>query len=170
VSDEARLRRLAEEYESKYGSDWHFDVRDGAFAHEGGVALVYEVAPVKAFGFRKGDEFSQTRWRFRTGVQVQPSEARGSANAAAGLACTGSGSDSGRNRLRRLRHLGPRRGSDDVEDEEGEVGAEGRSDDRRHDGQQAAAGVEPEPGADERAGQGARQAELRGRLRSTQAR
>jgi len=70
VSDEARLRRLAEEYESKYGSDWHFDVRDGAFAHEGGVALVYQVAPVKAFGFRKGDEFSQTRWRFRTGVQV----------------------------------------------------------------------------------------------------
>jgi hypothetical protein len=65
VSDEAKLRRLAGAYESKYGSDWHFDVRDGAFAHEGGVALVYEVAPTKAFGFRKGGEFSQTRWRFR---------------------------------------------------------------------------------------------------------
>jgi general stress protein 26 len=63
VSDDARLRRIAEAYESKYGSDWHFDVRDGAFYGEGGEALVFEVAPTTAFGFRKG-EFSQTRWRF----------------------------------------------------------------------------------------------------------
>ena len=26
--------------------------------------LVYELAPAKAFGFGKGDSFSQTRWRF----------------------------------------------------------------------------------------------------------
>jgi hypothetical protein len=64
VRDHAMLRRLAEAYESKYGSAWHFDVRDGAFVHGAGVALVYRVAPAKAFGFRKGDEFSQTRWRF----------------------------------------------------------------------------------------------------------
>jgi nitroimidazol reductase NimA-like FMN-containing flavoprotein (pyridoxamine 5'-phosphate oxidase superfamily) len=64
VADDARLHRIADAYESKYGSDWHFDVRDGAFAHQGGTALVFEVAPVTAFGFGKG-AFSQTRWRFQ---------------------------------------------------------------------------------------------------------
>jgi general stress protein 26 len=64
VTDDAVLRRIAKAYESKYGSDWRFDVRDGVFVHEGGTALVFEVAPKKAFGFRKGEEFSQTRWRF----------------------------------------------------------------------------------------------------------
>jgi nitroimidazol reductase NimA-like FMN-containing flavoprotein (pyridoxamine 5'-phosphate oxidase superfamily) len=64
VSDDAKLRRVADAVEAKYGADWHFDVREGAFHHpEGGRALVYEVAPVTAFGFGKG-EFSQTRWRF----------------------------------------------------------------------------------------------------------
>ena len=28
------------------------------------TALVFEVRPVKAFGFGKGDSFSQTRWQF----------------------------------------------------------------------------------------------------------
>jgi uncharacterized pyridoxamine 5'-phosphate oxidase family protein len=67
VSDDAKLRRIAGAYESKYGSDWRFAVRDGVFVHDGGVAIVYEVAPAKAFGFRKGEEFSQTRWRFQPG-------------------------------------------------------------------------------------------------------
>jgi uncharacterized pyridoxamine 5'-phosphate oxidase family protein len=62
--DEAKLQRIADAYVSKYGSEWRFDVRDGAFHHEGGVALVFEVAPRRAFGFGKGVEFSQTRWRF----------------------------------------------------------------------------------------------------------
>ena len=64
LTDDAQLMRIADEYVSKYGSDWHFDVRDGLFVHEAGTALVFEVARRKAFGFRKGDEFSQTRWRF----------------------------------------------------------------------------------------------------------
>jgi Pyridoxamine 5'-phosphate oxidase len=63
VIDDAKLTRIAHAYESKYGSDWHFDVRDGAFHHGGGEALVFEVAPATAFGFGKG-EYSQTRWRF----------------------------------------------------------------------------------------------------------
>ncbi len=63
VSDEALLRRLAEAYERKYGADWHFDVRDGAFEGPGGRALVYQVAPATVFAFGKGS-FSQTRWRF----------------------------------------------------------------------------------------------------------
>jgi nitroimidazol reductase NimA-like FMN-containing flavoprotein (pyridoxamine 5'-phosphate oxidase superfamily) len=66
VSDEGRLRRVADAYEAKYGSDWRFDVRDGAFnGAEGNRALVFEVAPLAAFGFGKGPVFSQTRWRFR---------------------------------------------------------------------------------------------------------
>ena len=66
VSDDATLQRLAAGYLTKYGSDWHFDVREGAFHGEGGEAVVYEVAPVTAFAFGKG-EFSQTRWRFDRG-------------------------------------------------------------------------------------------------------
>ncbi|WP_093801145.1 pyridoxamine 5'-phosphate oxidase family protein [Streptomyces sp. Wb2n-11] len=64
-TDEPRLRRLAEAYETKYGPDWHFDVRDGAFQGAGGGdrALVFRVAPSTAFGFGKG-VYSQTRWLF----------------------------------------------------------------------------------------------------------
>jgi uncharacterized pyridoxamine 5'-phosphate oxidase family protein len=64
VDDDVRLRQVADAYESKYGSDWHFDVRDGAFYGDGGEALVYQVAPSTVFAFGKGDEYSQTRWRF----------------------------------------------------------------------------------------------------------
>jgi general stress protein 26 len=63
VTDDAELLRLAEAWESKYGSEWHFDVRDGAFRHEAGEAWVFEVAPVTAYGFGKGG-YSHTRWRF----------------------------------------------------------------------------------------------------------
>src|SRR5438128_145585 len=55
VSDEARLRALAQAWETKYAGDWHFDVADGAFHHEGGEALVFEVAPTKILAFAKGD-------------------------------------------------------------------------------------------------------------------
>jgi general stress protein 26 len=67
LRDDAKLQRIADAYVAKYGSDWRFGVRDGVFVHgpeEGSIALVFEVAPRTAFGFRKGGEFSQTRWRF----------------------------------------------------------------------------------------------------------
>jgi len=66
VTDDARLHRLADAWEAKYGPDWRFEVRAGRFFQEGipDGALAYEVAPAKAFGFAKGDPFSQTRWRF----------------------------------------------------------------------------------------------------------
>jgi nitroimidazol reductase NimA-like FMN-containing flavoprotein (pyridoxamine 5'-phosphate oxidase superfamily) len=65
VSDEATLQRVADAYESKYGSDWHFAVRDSAFqGNSGNIAVVYKVTPTVAFGFGRGDSFSQTRWRF----------------------------------------------------------------------------------------------------------
>ncbi len=63
VSDEATLQRVADAYAAKYG--WHYSVRDGAFhGDDGNTAELYAVTPVKAFGFGKGDSFSQTRWRF----------------------------------------------------------------------------------------------------------
>jgi nitroimidazol reductase NimA-like FMN-containing flavoprotein (pyridoxamine 5'-phosphate oxidase superfamily) len=71
VTDESRLRRLAEEYTAKYGQLFGFTVRDGGFSggHESkNEVLVYELAPTTAFGFGKGTfgkvTFSQTRWRF----------------------------------------------------------------------------------------------------------
>ena len=63
VTDDAILRRIADEYVSKYGDEWRFEVRDGAFHHDPGEAWVFEVAPVTAYGFAKG-EYGHTRWRF----------------------------------------------------------------------------------------------------------
>jgi hypothetical protein len=63
VSDDARLQRLATAYESKYGAEWHFDVRNGRFHHEGGDAIVFAVAPSSVYAFGKGDTYSHTRFR-----------------------------------------------------------------------------------------------------------
>ncbi len=68
VEDEATLRRLAELYVEKYGSEWRFEVRDGGFDHRSGRAIVFRVEPRRAFGFGRGEsEFSQTRWTFDGG-------------------------------------------------------------------------------------------------------
>lgn len=63
VRDEGTLQRLADRYAEKY-EGWHFTVRDGAFEGDGGRALVFQIAPKTVFAFGKGDQFSQTRWRF----------------------------------------------------------------------------------------------------------
>lgn len=63
VTDEARLRELADRWRTKYDGDWDYDVVDGVFRHEAGDALVFAVAPTKVLAFSKG-EFSQTRYRF----------------------------------------------------------------------------------------------------------
>jgi nitroimidazol reductase NimA-like FMN-containing flavoprotein (pyridoxamine 5'-phosphate oxidase superfamily) len=69
VRDEARLQRLVDELAAKYGPPFLFTVRDGALYGEGGDVyerprLAFDVAPATVFGFRKGESFSQTRWRF----------------------------------------------------------------------------------------------------------
>jgi hypothetical protein len=66
VTDEARLQRLAEAYVAKYDQVFVFEVREGALWIEGSEdpGLAYELRPTKAFGFGKGESFSQTRWRF----------------------------------------------------------------------------------------------------------
>jgi hypothetical protein len=63
VADDAQLRVLAEMWSTKYDGDWQYDVRDGAFHHEAGEALVFRVLPLKVLAFAKGD-FAQTRFRF----------------------------------------------------------------------------------------------------------
>ena len=63
TTDNAMLQRIAHAFESKYGSEWHFDLTDGGLLGDGGKALVFRVVPTKGFGFKKG-EFGQTRWLF----------------------------------------------------------------------------------------------------------
>ncbi len=64
VTDESRLRGVADLWRSKYHGDWEFTVEDGLFHHEdGGSAVVFGIAPVKVLAFSKG-VFAQTRYRF----------------------------------------------------------------------------------------------------------
>jgi general stress protein 26 len=58
-----KLQELADAYGAKYDG-WNFEVRDGGLYGDGGLAIVFEVTPATAFGFGKGEPFTQTRWRF----------------------------------------------------------------------------------------------------------
>jgi Pyridoxamine 5'-phosphate oxidase len=67
VTDEAERGDVAGTYEAKYGP--HFAAPHGTWSGLGdairrGDALLYRVAPSTAFGFGKGDQYSQTRWGF----------------------------------------------------------------------------------------------------------
>jgi len=67
VSDAAELARTAGAFESKYGP--RLTAPEGIWYGLGdtireGKSLVYRVAPRTGFGFAKGKQFSQTRWRF----------------------------------------------------------------------------------------------------------
>jgi nitroimidazol reductase NimA-like FMN-containing flavoprotein (pyridoxamine 5'-phosphate oxidase superfamily) len=63
VTDPERLQVLANAWEKKYGSGWHFEVRDGGFEGGHALALVFRIEPATVFGFGKGP-YSQTRWCF----------------------------------------------------------------------------------------------------------
>lgn len=67
VSDPSERARVADTYESKYGTQ--FTAPEGTWFGLGdairrGEVLLYGVAPSTAFGFGKGTPFSQTRWSF----------------------------------------------------------------------------------------------------------
>ncbi|GAA5084892.1 putative pyridoxamine 5'-phosphate oxidase family protein [Thermocatellispora tengchongensis] len=80
VTDTGLLQALAQEWEAKYGPEWHFTVTvtvtvtgtgtgTGTFTGPDDTeALVFEVTPTTAFGFAKGGPeggaYGQTRWRF----------------------------------------------------------------------------------------------------------
>lgn len=69
LTDPEVLRPVAEAFDVKFDGMFHYEVSDDGAVNDraSGQVLLFKVAPVKAFGFgRDGDEFSQTRWRFRS--------------------------------------------------------------------------------------------------------
>lgn len=66
MTDADRLGALVDAYRTKYDDFFKFRLVDDEFTAPGaiGPVLVYDVKARKAFGFTKGDMFSQTRWRF----------------------------------------------------------------------------------------------------------
>jgi len=66
VADHERVQELADAFEAKYGSVWHFDVGDGVFDHGDGVALVFRIEPSKVLAFAKNPH-GQTAFRFGEG-------------------------------------------------------------------------------------------------------
>jgi general stress protein 26 len=64
ITDRDTLQRLADAYEAKYGSVWHFDViEDGFKSDEGGPAAVFRIEPSKVMAFAK-EPHAQTTFRF----------------------------------------------------------------------------------------------------------
>jgi nitroimidazol reductase NimA-like FMN-containing flavoprotein (pyridoxamine 5'-phosphate oxidase superfamily) len=67
VGDAAERQQVVNTYESKYGA--HFTAPEGTWfglgdAIRAGKVLLYRVTPTTVLGFAKGEQFSQTRWRF----------------------------------------------------------------------------------------------------------
>ena len=64
VTEDEALQRLAEAWEAKYGSEWHWEVADGMFRHsDGGGAAVFRIEPTKVLAFAK-DPHGQTTFPF----------------------------------------------------------------------------------------------------------
>jgi general stress protein 26 len=63
VTERDALQRLADAYEAKYGSVWHFDVGDGLFVSDGHEAAVFRIEPGKVLAFAK-EPHAQTSYRF----------------------------------------------------------------------------------------------------------
>jgi general stress protein 26 len=63
VVDRATLQRLADAYEAKYGSAWHFEVGDGVFGEGEDAAAVFRIEPAKVLAFAK-EPHGQTTYRF----------------------------------------------------------------------------------------------------------
>ncbi len=63
ITDNAELQRVADAYEAKYGSVWHFDVGDGVFGSGEMSAGVFRIEPAKVMAFAK-EPHGQTTYRF----------------------------------------------------------------------------------------------------------
>ena len=63
LGDRDTLQRLADAYEAKYGSVWHFDVGDGVFGQGEDAAAVFRIEPSKVLAFAK-EPHGQTTYRF----------------------------------------------------------------------------------------------------------
>jgi general stress protein 26 len=64
ITDRDALQRLADAYEAKYGSAWHFEVGDGVFGSGELEAAVFRIEPAKVLAFAKRPH-AQTTYRFR---------------------------------------------------------------------------------------------------------
>jgi pyridoxine/pyridoxamine 5'-phosphate oxidase len=63
ITEHDALQRLADAYEAKYGSVWHFDVGDDGFGTGEDTAAVFRIEPAKVLAFAK-EPHGQTRYRF----------------------------------------------------------------------------------------------------------
>jgi len=63
VTDRGALQLLADAYEAKYGSAWHFDVGDDGFGTGEDAAAVFRIEPTKVLAFAK-EPHAQTTYRF----------------------------------------------------------------------------------------------------------
>ncbi|MGZ8647195.1 MAG: pyridoxamine 5'-phosphate oxidase family protein [Solirubrobacteraceae bacterium] len=63
ISEQDELQRLADAYEAKYGSVWHFDVGDGVFGEGEDAAAVFQIEPAKVRAFAK-EPHAHTSFRF----------------------------------------------------------------------------------------------------------
>jgi nitroimidazol reductase NimA-like FMN-containing flavoprotein (pyridoxamine 5'-phosphate oxidase superfamily) len=77
MTEDAKVRRIADAYAMKYGEGWRLPGLDGV--------VLFEVTPSKAFGFGRrdghigppsgeGELFTQTRWRFQAQAAVRRSQ------------------------------------------------------------------------------------------------
>jgi hypothetical protein len=66
VRDRGALQALADAYEAKYGSRWHFEVGDGVFGEGPRAAAVFRIAPRKVLAFAK-QPHGQTAYRWPEG-------------------------------------------------------------------------------------------------------
>lgn len=74
VTGRDALAPLAGMWVAKYGETWRFEVDDDGFRHPNqadldaagvaDLAMVFAIRPTRAYAFRKGAVFSQTRYRF----------------------------------------------------------------------------------------------------------
>jgi general stress protein 26 len=62
VAERDALQRLADAYEAKYGSAWHFEVGDGVFGEGDDAAAVFRIEPAKILAFAK-EPHAQTTFR-----------------------------------------------------------------------------------------------------------
>ena len=63
VTDRGPLQLLANAYEAKYGSAWHFDVGDDGFGTGEDAVAVFRIEPTKVLAFAK-EPHAQTTYRF----------------------------------------------------------------------------------------------------------
>jgi general stress protein 26 len=63
VTDVDVLQQLADAYEAKYGSAWHFEVGDGVLGTGDDAAAVFRIKPAKVLAFAK-EPHAQTTYRF----------------------------------------------------------------------------------------------------------